>query len=59
MYAMSQAQSSVHHDLAIMPRSKEPSTLALLREDKERHTGSEASNGQSHCIGTEKAMKAV
>ena len=59
VYATPQAQSTVHHDLAIMSRTKEPSTLTPFRRDRERHIGTEASNGLSHCNGTEKAMKAM
>ena len=59
MYATPQAQSTVHHDLAIKSRIKKPGTLTPFREDRERHIGTDASNGLSHCDGTEKAMKAA
>ena len=59
MYAMPQAQSTKLHDVALMPRTKGPSTLTPLREDRERHNGTEANSGLSHCNGTGNAMKAV
>ena len=58
MYATPQAQSTKLHDLALMPRTKEPSTRTPFREDRERHNGTEAGNGLLHGNGTEMAMKA-